>query len=190
MQWCVINESSLQVGEEDECGVVDPVSFVDMFLSDPIFSSLDYHIPNHHHFNYPTTTDQGLIPNSGVWNERDELGFDDDDYSQNQQRLQFGGMKTMKNDETMVMIPAVETALVLEDEKRKKKKKKNNSSGLMLTRETISSYFYMPITEAAKELNVGLTFLKKRCRQLGIPRWPHRKLISLQTLINNVQVPN
>lgn len=188
MQWCVINESSLQVGEEDECGVVDPVSFVDMFLSEPIFSSLDYHLPSHHHFNYSTTTDQGLISNSGVWNERGELGFDDDEYSQNQQQ-QFGGMKTMKNEETMVMIPAVETALVLEDEKRKKKKK-NNSSGLMLTRETISSYFYMPITEAAKELNVGLTFLKKRCRQLGIPRWPHRKLISLQTLINNVQVPN
>lgn len=47
----------------------------------------------------------------------------------------------------------------------------------------------MPITQAAKELNVGLTFLKKRCRELGIRRWPHRKLMSLQTLINNVQVP-
>uniref|UniRef100_A0A803L981 RWP-RK domain-containing protein n=1 Tax=Chenopodium quinoa TaxID=63459 RepID=A0A803L981_CHEQI len=41
--------------------------------------------------------------------------------------------------------------------------------------------------EAAKELNVGLTLLKKRCRELGIQRWPHRKLMSLQTLIRNVQ---
>ncbi|KAF5206391.1 Rkd1 [Thalictrum thalictroides] len=61
------------------------------------------------------------------------------------------------------------------------------TSSIELTRETIARYFYMPITQAAKELNVGLTLLKKRCRELGIPRWPHRKLMSLQTLINNVQ---
>lgn len=46
----------------------------------------------------------------------------------------------------------------------------------------------MPITQAARELDVGLTFLKKRCRELGIPRWPHRKMKSLQSLIDNVQV--
>ncbi|XP_062230025.1 protein RKD5-like [Phragmites australis] len=57
-----------------------------------------------------------------------------------------------------------------------------------LTFELVSQYFYMPITQAARELNVGLTLLKKRCRELGIPRWPHRKMKSLQTLINNVQV--
>nr|GMC52641.1 protein RKD1-like [Ipomoea batatas] len=60
-------------------------------------------------------------------------------------------------------------------------------SALILSKETISNYFYMPINQAAKELNVGLTQLKKRCRRLGIRRWPHRKLNSLQTLINNVQ---
>ncbi|KAK7265798.1 hypothetical protein RJT34_33421 [Clitoria ternatea] len=67
------------------------------------------------------------------------------------------------------------------------REERNNSSTRMLTRKTISEYFYMPITKAAKELNVGLTLLKKRCRELGIRRWPHRKLMSLQTLINNVQ---
>ncbi|BFG32781.1 hypothetical protein CerSpe_190550 [Prunus speciosa] len=61
------------------------------------------------------------------------------------------------------------------------------NSSKMLSRETISNYFYMPITQAAKELNVGLTLLKKRCRELGIRRWPHRKLASLQTLIRNIQ---
>nr|GEW09744.1 hypothetical protein [Tanacetum cinerariifolium] len=61
------------------------------------------------------------------------------------------------------------------------------TSKMLLSRETISQYFYMPITQAAKELDVGLTLLKKRCRELGIRRWPHRKLMSLQTLINNVQ---
>lgn len=57
-----------------------------------------------------------------------------------------------------------------------------------LSKETISSYFYMPITQAAKELNIGLTLLKKRCRELGIQRWPYRKLMSLQKLIHNVKV--
>ncbi|KAK9926017.1 hypothetical protein M0R45_023273 [Rubus argutus] len=61
------------------------------------------------------------------------------------------------------------------------------SSSRLLSRETISQYFYMPITQAAKELNIGLTLLKKRCRELGIRRWPHRKLTSLQTLIRNIQ---
>ncbi|KAJ0751175.1 putative transcription factor Nin-like family [Helianthus annuus] len=63
----------------------------------------------------------------------------------------------------------------------------NYQSRVTLSREVISQYFYMPITQAAKELNVGLTLLKKRCRELGIRRWPHRKLMSLQTLITNVQ---
>ncbi|XP_039115447.1 protein RKD1-like [Dioscorea cayenensis subsp. rotundata] len=57
----------------------------------------------------------------------------------------------------------------------------------VITFEDVSRYFYMPITQAAKELNVGLTLLKKKCRELGIPRWPHRKMKSLQTLIKNVQ---
>ena len=58
----------------------------------------------------------------------------------------------------------------------------------VLTFELVSQYFYMPIMQAARELNVGLTLLKKRCRELGIPRWPHRKMKSLQSLVKNVQV--
>ena len=69
-------------------------------------------------------------------------------------------------------------------------KNSNNNISKALSKEIISQYFYMPITKAAKELNVGLTLLKKRCRELGIQRWPHRKLMSLQTLIKNVQVIN
>ncbi|WCJ35935.1 RWP-RK domain-containing protein [Euphorbia peplus] len=73
-----------------------------------------------------------------------------------------------------------------EEEKRVViREEKGTSKGL--TKEAISKYFYMPITQAAKELNVGLTLLKKRCRELGIQRWPHRKLMSIQTLIKNVQ---
>jgi hypothetical protein len=58
----------------------------------------------------------------------------------------------------------------------------------VLTFEEVSRHFSMPIKQAARELNVGLTVLKKRCRELSISRWPHRKVKSLQTLINNVQV--
>jgi hypothetical protein len=60
----------------------------------------------------------------------------------------------------------------------------------VLTFELVSQHFYLPITQAARELNVGLTVLKKRCRELGIPRWPHRKMKSLRALINNVEVPS
>ncbi|KAG8390422.1 hypothetical protein BUALT_Bualt01G0081700 [Buddleja alternifolia] len=53
--------------------------------------------------------------------------------------------------------------------------------------EEIQRYFDVPITQAAKELNVGLTVLKKRCRELNITRWPHRKIKSLKSLIHNVK---
>ncbi|KAJ7551781.1 hypothetical protein O6H91_06G028300 [Diphasiastrum complanatum] len=56
-----------------------------------------------------------------------------------------------------------------------------------ITLEELSQYFNMPITEASKELKVGLTVLKKKCRELRIPRWPHRKLKSLDSLIHNIQ---
>ncbi|XP_078444242.1 protein RKD1-like [Wolffia australiana] len=56
-----------------------------------------------------------------------------------------------------------------------------------MTFEEVAKYFYVPITEAAKQLNMGLTQLKKKCRELGIPRWPHRKMKSLRALISNVQ---
>ncbi|KAJ4891021.1 Protein RKD3 [Raphanus sativus] len=55
-----------------------------------------------------------------------------------------------------------------------------------LSREAIKQYFYMPLTKAAKELNVGLTLLKKKSRELGISRWPHRKLMSIQGVITNL----
>ncbi|KAK6117689.1 hypothetical protein DH2020_048541 [Rehmannia glutinosa] len=68
------------------------------------------------------------------------------------------------------------------DEKRNGRYK---SSALQL--EEIQKYFDVPITRAAKELNVGLTVLKKRCRELNIMRWPHRKIKSLKSLIHNVK---
>ena len=62
------------------------------------------------------------------------------------------------------------------------------SKAKMLSQETISRYFYMPLTQAAREMNVSVTTLKKRCRELQIKRWPNRKLNSLRNLEESIQV--
>ncbi|KAF3538717.1 hypothetical protein F2Q69_00019749, partial [Brassica cretica] len=62
-------------------------------------------------------------------------------------------------------------------------KKRNTVTKDKLEMAEIKKFFDRPIKNAAKELNVGLTVLKKRCRELGIHRWPHRKLKSLNSLI-------
>nr|BAN21749.1 minus dominance protein [Gonium viridistellatum] len=48
-----------------------------------------------------------------------------------------------------------------------------------LTSADLSSYFHLPIKEASKSLGISTTYLKRICRQLGIPRWPYRKVASL-----------
>ena len=68
------------------------------------------------------------------------------------------------------------------------KKRKVREDKPLLTFELVTQYYCMPIKQAAEALNVGLTHLKRRCRELGIPRWPHRQVKSLQRLIKNVQV--
>lgn len=56
-----------------------------------------------------------------------------------------------------------------------------------MTLEELSQYFPMPINAACRALGVGLTVLKKRCREFGVPRWPHRKWKSLGNLIETIQ---
>ncbi|XP_031127551.1 protein RKD1-like [Ipomoea triloba] len=57
-----------------------------------------------------------------------------------------------------------------------------------ISKEMISKYFHLPIYRAAKELRVGYTILKERCRELGIFKWPYRQLVSLEKLSGKVQV--
>ena len=45
----------------------------------------------------------------------------------------------------------------------------------------------MPIQDAAKLLNTGVTVLKRKCRQYNIPRWPYRKLKSIQNLYKSME---
>ncbi|CAH2076629.1 unnamed protein product [Thlaspi arvense] len=68
---------------------------------------------------------------------------------------------------------------------KKKRTPSEHVAGLSL--EDLSKYFGVPIVEASRNLNVGLTVLKKKCRQFGIPRWPHRKIKSLDSLIHDLQ---
>jgi len=51
----------------------------------------------------------------------------------------------------------------------------------------LAKYFHLPINQVAKELGVCATILKKICRKNGIPRWPHRKIKSLEKMIQNLQ---
>ena len=43
----------------------------------------------------------------------------------------------------------------------------------------LAHYFHLPINAAAKKLGICPTVLKKICRKNGLPRWPHRKLQSI-----------
>jgi len=52
----------------------------------------------------------------------------------------------------------------------------------------LSKYFHLPINQVAKELGVCATILKKICRRNGIPRWPHRKIKSLDKMIANLEI--
>eukprot|EP00240_Pyramimonas_obovata_P016288 CAMPEP_0118927046 /NCGR_PEP_ID=MMETSP1169-20130426/4615_1 /TAXON_ID=36882 /ORGANISM="Pyramimonas obovata, Strain CCMP722" /LENGTH=271 /DNA_ID=CAMNT_0006868737 /DNA_START=206 /DNA_END=1018 /DNA_ORIENTATION=- len=47
----------------------------------------------------------------------------------------------------------------------------------------IAQYFHLPINDAAKELGICLTVLKKICRRNGLKRWPHRKLKSIDKIL-------
>ncbi|XVF09061.1 hypothetical protein REPUB_Repub07fG0058700 [Reevesia pubescens] len=149
----------------------DAVPLTSSFYTDPLYDSLDIEQSS------TLTQENNLLGydenGNGFWNELGAL-FE----PCNKPMLSEGNkVENMSGDE-------------LKEERKSAKRcreEKCNSTTKMLSRKLISQYFYMPITQAAKELNVGLTLLKKRCRELGIRRWPHRKLMSLQTLIKNVQ---
>lgn len=47
--------------------------------------------------------------------------------------------------------------------------------------------YHLPISEAAEGLDIGVTVLKKYCRKFKVPRWPFRKLKSMEKLIVSVE---
>ncbi|KAK5777052.1 hypothetical protein PVK06_045017 [Gossypium arboreum] len=144
-----------------EQGFYDEVPLMSTFSTDPLYASLDIE---------QTSTQDGYDENgNGFW---DELGL----------------LFEPCNKQPMLKDEDINGEEVMKKERVSSKRcKEDQRKAKLLSRKVISQYFYMPIIQAAKELNVGLTLLKKRCRELGIRRWPHRKLTSLRTLINNVQ---
>ncbi|KAK7307435.1 hypothetical protein VNO77_40494 [Canavalia gladiata] len=68
-----------------------------------------------------------------------------------------------------------------------KKKRAPSDHVAKISLSDLVKYFGMPIVEASRNLNVGLTVLKRKCREFGIPRWPHRKIKSLDSLIHDLQ---
>ncbi|XP_058180155.1 protein RKD2-like [Rhododendron vialii] len=165
----------------------DALPLMGNFPIDPLYSSLD-NVPS------PTAIQAvaedvllyGYGNGFGVWNDHHEMsssaaGLE----AENQQPLLLCDHD--HNDDIVVKDDKKKNVSSNSNSNNNKSSSSNVGGSKALSRKTISEYFYMPITQAAKELNVGLTLLKKRCRELGIRRWPHRKLMSLQTLINNVQ---
>ncbi|PNH12387.1 Protein RKD3, partial [Tetrabaena socialis] len=55
-----------------------------------------------------------------------------------------------------------------------------------ITKDKLQQVYHLNIEEAARELGIGMTKLKEHCRTLGIPRWPSRKLKSMDKLIESL----
>ncbi|KAF8651862.1 hypothetical protein HU200_063108 [Digitaria exilis] len=68
-----------------------------------------------------------------------------------------------------------------------KKPRANRKLIESITLVDIARCFHLPIREASKTLKIGVSILKRKCRKYGIPRWPHRKIKSLESLINDLE---
>lgn len=69
-----------------------------------------------------------------------------------------------------------------------KQRRANQKHIASITLVDIAQYFHLPIREASSTLKIGVSILKRKCRQYEIPRWPHRKIKSLDSLIHDLEV--
>jgi hypothetical protein len=51
----------------------------------------------------------------------------------------------------------------------------------------LAQFFHLPLGTACSHLGIGGTVFKKICRKNGIPRWPHRKLCSIDKTISTLE---
>ncbi|KAL6746369.1 RWP-RK domain-containing protein, partial [Haematococcus lacustris] len=63
----------------------------------------------------------------------------------------------------------------------------NGGEQRCITKALLQEVYHLPINEAADQLGVGVTVLKKFCRRFQVERWPSRKLKSLNKLISSVE---
>ncbi|GJQ11887.1 hypothetical protein GpartN1_g3678.t1 [Galdieria partita] len=71
---------------------------------------------------------------------------------------------------------------------RNKSSLSGKSSHSSLTIDHLSRYFDLPRKEAARQLGLCVTLLKRRCRELGIHSWPFRKMRCLDDRIRHLQL--
>ncbi|CAN6335848.1 unnamed protein product [Urochloa humidicola] len=78
-----------------------------------------------------------------------------------------------------------------DNEQEQREARQGGRSALAIQRERASNlqvsdlarYFHLPMTEAAKHLGVCATVLKTTSRRFHVPRWPHRKIKSIDNHI-------
>jgi len=58
-----------------------------------------------------------------------------------------------------------------------------DAHGLNIGFKELSQYFHLPINQVSQELGICATVLKKICRKCGVPRWPHRKIKSIDRIV-------
>ncbi|XP_031116490.1 protein RKD2-like [Ipomoea triloba] len=73
------------------------------------------------------------------------------------------GQRQCCSDDTSVESSEVGEVTIVEDNSSKKGSRGRRPVPSTLTREVISSYFHMPVCQAAEELGIGETTLKERC---------------------------
>ena len=66
---------------------------------------------------------------------------------------------------------------------RRKEKKRHTT----ITLTDLQEVYHLPISSTAKKFDMGLTLLKKRCRELGLKRWSYRKLKSMDKLLQSIE---
>ena len=53
---------------------------------------------------------------------------------------------------------------------------RKGGQSISYNKEDLAQYFHLPLTEAATQLNICPTTLKKLCRNFGIQRWPYQRM--------------
>lgn len=53
--------------------------------------------------------------------------------------------------------------------------------------EDLTGYFHLPSEEAAREIKVCSTVIKKICRKSDVKRWPHRKVKKIRKKISTLR---
>jgi hypothetical protein len=83
--------------------------------------------------------------------------------------------------------PATEESPPAASKRKKQNNSVNHSSSKHITMNILRPHFEKPLAEVAALLGICTTLMKKVCRRVGIPRWPHRHIRSLRKSILSME---